>query len=409
MSLNYFKKLLLVLQIVFCFSMVAAAQNSVDEESDAEQTVTYTEKQESMRIKPEDIRLVAEKGDEYGGGGFHLYVRKIPGVESILLTETVKDPKGKNDSYAYRAEKYNPVNGDEIRYLDGKKLESEGAKYSLVDSTVQKTKNFGEVFHIYIPARIVYGYEWSRHGELEIGKGTFINIRTFEKPYADYTGAFMDSPYMFDLIAKKKKETVTLTDDYNPVASEKLNEISDGLIYSKGPETIIGDLKKIFDEYKDKDNIDMVLVIDTTGSMNNDLEKLKAELLPLLQASFPNNKNSRIGLLLFRDYNDNYRFRELPLKVFGFSTSWSSVVQNLRSVRIYGKEGGDVPEAIYEAIYGAAMFYDWREDVSHEVVLITDADPHPEPRKSGKYSKDYVMKIAADKKIKLKTILLPKD
>ena len=75
-----------------------------------------------------------------------------------------------------------------MRYLDGKPLVSEGAKYSLVDSTTEKTDFFGEAFHIYIPARLIYGYPWSRNGEIEIGKGTFINIRSFEKKYADYTG-----------------------------------------------------------------------------------------------------------------------------------------------------------------------------------------------------------------------------
>ncbi|MBP5483863.1 MAG: hypothetical protein J6X99_06375, partial [Bacteroidales bacterium] len=71
----------------------------------------------------------------------------------------------------------------------------------------EKTKVFGgeaDAFHIYIPETIVYGYEWSRNGEITIGKGTFINIRSFEKPYADYTGDYMDSPFMFDLKIKKR-------------------------------------------------------------------------------------------------------------------------------------------------------------------------------------------------------------
>ena len=364
-----------------------------------------------MRIKPENIRIVPENGDEYGGGGFHLYVQKIPGIESILLTETVKDPEGKNDSYAYRAQNYNPVNGDEIRYLNGKILESEGAKYSLVDSTAQATKNFGEVFHIYIPSKIIYGYEWTRHGEIEIGKGTFINIRTFEKPYADYTGEYMDSPFMFELVTKKKKQKVTLTDQYNPAASEKLSEFSENLIYSKGPQSIIKDLSEIFDSYENKENLDLVLVIDTTGSMKNDLEKLKSDLLPLLKANFPENKNSRVGLLLFRDYSDNYKFRELPVKVFDFSKNWDSVIQNLKSVRIYGSEGGDIPEAIYEAIYAASDFYNWRteQNIQRQIILITDAEPHPQPRKSGKYSRDFALKSLEVKNIKLNTILLPED
>ena len=202
------------------------------------QTELYTAKQQELRITASDVRLVRDTKQ----GGYHLCVKKTDKVNSILLTETTKDPAGKSDSYAYRAKEYNKINGDEIRYLDGKKLESEGAKYSLVDSTEENTSFFGPAFHIYIPETIVYGYEWSRHGEVTIGKGTFINIRSFEKPYADYSGDYMDSPFMFDLkVTKKPKpapkpapepepipepepveepETV-LTDDYNPLASEK--------------------------------------------------------------------------------------------------------------------------------------------------------------------------------------------
>ena len=413
MDRNYLKSLFFLtffaLISVFPVFSQEVSENQNDEKSS--QKIQYSEKQETMRIKPENIRIVPENGDEYGGGGFHLYVQKIPGIESILLTETVKDPEGKNDSYAYRAQNYNPVNGDEIRYLNGKILESEGAKYSLVDSTAQATKNFGEVFHIYIPSKIIYGYEWTRHGEIEIGKGTFINIRTFEKPYADYTGEYMDSPFMFELVTKKKKQKVTLTDQYNPAASEKLSEFSENLIYSKGPQSIIKDLSEIFDSYEDKENLDLVLVIDTTGSMKNDLEKLKSDLLPLLKANFPENKNSRVGLLLFRDYSDNYKFRELPVKVFDFSKNWDSVIQNLKSVRIYGSEGGDIPEAIYEAIYAASDFYNWstEQNIQRQIILITDAEPHPLPRKSGKYSRDFALKSLEVKNIKLNTILLPED
>ncbi|MBQ3985095.1 MAG: hypothetical protein II636_07180, partial [Bacteroidales bacterium] len=187
---------------------------------------------------------------------------------------------------------------------DGKKLESEGAKYSLVDSTVEDTSFFGPAFHIYIPETIVYGYDWSRKGEVKIGKGTFINIRSFEKPYADYTGDYMDSPFMFDFrvvkrVVKKpapkpapepepepepveEPETI-LTDDYNPIASEKFKELSDDIIYSKGPETIIEDIKGLLENIEDKDNLDLVFAIDATGSMKNDIDKLKTDMYPLLE------------------------------------------------------------------------------------------------------------------------------
>ena len=427
--------------ILVAMTGLAFAQNSG--ESEGSQTALYTPKQQQLRIKASDVRLVADKKN----GGYHLYVKKTANVNSILLTETTKDPEGKSDSYAYRAKEYNKINGDEIRYLDGKKLESEGAKYSLVDSTTEKTtlfsgKSGGEVdaFHIYIPETLVYGYEWSRHGEITIGKGTFINIRSFEKPYADYTGDYMDSPFMFDLKVTKKvvkkpapkpqpkpapapipepepieepepveePETV-LTDDYNPVASEKFKEMSDDIIYSKGPETIIEDIRGLLADIEDKDNLDLVFAIDATGSMKNDIDKLKSDMQPLLAELFGETPGTRVGLLFYRDYGDTFKYMDLPVKVFPFTSNFTSFSKNLNSIRIYGKEGGDIPEAVYEAMYAACEFYAWRNTAQKKIILIGDAEPHPTPRGSRKYSKDYVMGIAESRKIKIHSILLPRD
>ncbi len=414
----------ILITLVFMIVQVVFAQ------SDGSQTTLYTAKQQQLRITAGNVRLVRDEKN----GGYHLYVKKLPNVNSILLTETTKDPEGKSDSYAYRAQEYNSINGDEIRYLDGKKLESEGAKYSLVDSTPENTSFFGPAFHIYIPETIVYGYEWSRNGQVKIGKGTFINIRSFEKPYADYTGDYMDSPFMFDLKVTKKvvkkpapkvqpkpdpepinepepvdePETV-LTDDYNPVASEKFKEFSDDIIYSKGPETIIEDIRGLLADIEDKDNLDLVFAIDATGSMKNDLDKLKTDMYPLLTELFGNTPGARVGLLFYRDYGDTFKYMDLPVKVFPFTSNFTSFSKNLNSIRIYGKEGGDIPEAVYEAMYASCEFYSWRNTAQKKIILIGDAEPHPTPRGIGRYSKDYVMGIAESRKIKIHSILLPKD
>lgn len=414
----------ILITLVFMIVQVVFAQ------SDGSQTTLYTAKQQQLRITAGNVRLVRDEKN----GGYHLYVKKLPNVNSILLTETTKDPEGKSDSYAYRAQEYNSINGDEIRYLDGKKLESEGAKYSLVDSTPENTSFFGSAFHIYIPETIVYGYEWSRNGQITIGKGTFINIRSFEKPYADYTGDYMDSPFMFDLKVTKRvvkkpapkvqpkpdpepinepepvdePETV-LTDDYNPVASEKFKEFSDDIIYSKGPETIIEDIRGLLADIEDKDNLDLVFAIDATGSMKNDLDKLKTDMYPLLTELFGNTPGARVGLLFYRDYGDTFKYMDLPVKVFPFTSNFTSFSKNLNSIRIYGKEGGDIPEAVYEAMYASCEFYSWRNTAQKKIILIGDAEPHPTPRGIGRYSKDYVMGIAEGRKIKIHSILLPKE
>lgn len=418
-------------------------ETQMQSEIEGNQTIIFTPKQQELRISANDIKLIEDKEN----GGYHLYVKKNPKVNSILLTETTKDPLGKNDSYAYRAKEYNPINGDEIRYLDGKKLESEGAKYSLLDSTVEKTDFFGDAFHIFIPKTVVYGYEWSRHGEVELGKGTFINIRSFEKPYADYSGDYMDNPFMFDLkVFKKtvktvrkevkkveKKETpqpvlepevldepeifeepevqaeIILTDNYNPVASEKFSEISKEMIYSKGPETLIEDIGKILKTFVNAEKLDIVFAIDATGSMKDDIEKLREDLIPEIKRIFSKEKDVRIAVLFYRDYGDTFKYMDLPVKCFDFTRSFKTFKEQLYSIKILGREGGDIPEAVYEAMFAASEFYKWRGDAQKEIILIGDAEPHPVPRGTGKYSKGYVMSLAESKNIKIHSILLPQD
>ena len=390
------------------------------QEASETQKIVYTPKQNAMRIKAGDIRLKEATNEEGELTGYHLYIRKIKGVESVLLTETTRDPIGKADNYAYRALEYNSINGDEIRYLDGKPLVSEGAKYSLIDSTTEKVSGLGNAFHIFIPLKLAYGYEWSRNAVIEIGRGTFINIRTFEKPYADYTGEYMDSPFMFNLETRRRAkpnppppeppaEKVVLTDDYNPAASQKFEEMSDFIVYSKGPETIVDDILEVLEDIGDKDNLDVVFAIDATGSMKNDIETLKKDLLPALLKEFEKTTGARFGLLFYRDYGDNFNYKGLPVRFFGFTDNLTAFNKNLNSIRILGKEGGDIPEAVYEAIYSSTEFYNWRWGATRRIILIGDAEPHPKPRGLGKYSKDYVMGLAESKDIKVKAILLPSD
>ncbi|MBO4532082.1 MAG: VWA domain-containing protein [Treponema sp.] len=406
----------------FLFVFAQAALFS-QESTSGTQKIEYTARQNAMRITANDVRLTEERDADGNITGYHLYVRKLDGVNSILLTETTRDPNGKIDNYAYRATEYNPINGDEIRYLDGQQLVSEGAKYSLIDSTPEDTEFFGKAFHIFIPPVLQFGYEWSRNGIVEVGKGTFINIRTFEKPYADYSGDYMDSPFMFNLETRKRPKkdppepepepepepAVVLSADYNPLASQKFSELSDFVIYSKGPETIVADIMEILED--EGAPLDVVFAIDATGSMKNDIETLKTDLLPALMEHFKDIEAVRFGLLFYRDYGDSFNYKGLPVKVFGFTENLTSFNKNLNSIKIIGKEGGDIPEAVYEAIYSSVEFYDWRagDNVNRQIILIGDAEPHPKPRGLGKYSKDFVMDKAETKKINVKAILLPSD
>lgn len=392
------KKLVGILGLMFCLSTLFAENDALD-----------------LVIEQGDIRL--EKDSE---AGYHLYIRKKPNINSVILVETTKDPTGQEANYAYRAENYNPINGDEKRILNGEFLNSEYAKYSLIDSTPEKDSKFGETFHIYIPEELSYGYPWTRNGKIPVEKGTFINIRSFEKPYADYTGSFADNPFMFNFEIKQIKtenppvveKKIILTDSYNPTATYAFDNIAKGnggkLIYSSGPESIIADIMESFNAINPKDKIDVVFCIDATGSMKDDIDILRAKLIPELREAAKQCGTIRYGLVLYRDYVDSFRFNGLPIKVFEFTSDLEKFVSQLNSFSINGREGGDIPEAVYEALYGAISYFDWASDSQKKVILIGDAEPHAKPRGTTvKCTFDLVNDLATQKNILIDTIITP--
>lgn len=392
------KKLVGILGLMFCLSTLFAENDALD-----------------LVIEQGDIRL--EKDSE---SGYHLYIRKKPNINSVILVETTKDPTGQEANYAYRAENYNPINGDEKRILNGEFLNSEYAKYSLIDSTPEKDSKFGEAFHIYIPEELSYGYPWTRNGKIPVEKGTFINIRSFEKPYADYTGSFADNPFMFNFEIKQIKtenppvveKKIILTDSYNPTATYAFDNIAKEnggkLIYSSGPESIIADIMESFNAINPKDKIDVVFCIDATGSMKDDIDILRAKLIPELREAAKQCGTIRYGLVLYRDYVDSFRFNGLPIKVFEFTSDLEKFVSQLNSFSINGREGGDIPEAVYEALYGAISYFDWASDSQKKVILIGDAEPHAKPRGTTvKCTFDLVNDLATKKNILIDTIITP--
>jgi hypothetical protein len=404
----------------------------------------------NLAIAPEDLRVVPEYSNDRMAGnsvtaitGYHLFVRKKPGMESVMLTETTRDPSAVEANYAFRALAWNAVNGDEIRRLNGEVLASEYAKYSIIDSTPESDGQFGSAFHLYIPQEMAYGYPWTRNGVTKIGQGTFINIRAFGALYGDYTNGYQDNPYMFDFVITQEPpppppvgeipanlainspdaplpapgtpETPppkpTLTDSYNKDAAAAFSDISSfnkGIVtHSHGPYQLVNEIIQSIDQIEDKTRADVVLAIDTTGSMKDAFSQIRRELVSRLQEESRAFGSIRIGLLFYRDYADNYRFEGFPVKLFPFTAKMEDLTSELESVTIVGSEGGDIPEAVYEALYVSMDFYAWDAAAEQKIILIGDAEPHPKPRGLRKYSRELIQEFTQARDITIDTILMP--
>ena len=117
--------------------------------------------------------------------------------------------------------------------------------------------------------------------------------------------------------------------------------------------------------------LDVAFVIDTTGTMTDELEYLKAEIdhvASTLQTQFPD-VEQRFALVCYRDHYDEYLTR-----TFDFADSVSEFRGRLSVQEARG--GGDYPEAVHLGLEKATQL-SWRTDNSARLVfLVGDAPPH---------------------------------
>ena len=354
---------------------------------------------EDLSLSKEDLLVIQNPK-----GGYHLYIRAKPDIKSVLLTETTKDPDLKLDNYAYRDPNYNEINGDEKRLLNGEFLLPEKKLYSLIDSTPEKNTPLGEAYHIWIPYIILYGYDWSRSGEIEVKDGTFFNIRTFAKPYGDYTGNFQDNPFTLRVTQKPVEKVPPPDPSYSDEAVKTFTDLADTtegeMIYAKGPEDILSTIKEILKK-GEKDQLDLLFALDSTESMKDDIEEVRKNISSMLAETLPQYKTYRIALVLYKDYREDFLVREACV----FTDNLKKFEKALYGFKVFG--GRDIPEAVYEGIF-LGLRQSWRAldtDVDKKLILIGDAPPHPKPR--GKVTKEDVDKLAAEKGVKIYPIILP--
>ena len=116
--------------------------------------------------------------------------------------------------------------------------------------------------------------------------------------------------------------------------------------------------------------MDLAIVVDTTGSMGDEMAFLRAELDAIVARLQRNagNVSLRIGVVVFRDDGDDYVVRTAPLtdrmdEVRGFIADQAA------------EGGGDAPEALDQAV-AASTRLQWRPEAAKAVLLVTDAPPH---------------------------------
>ncbi len=144
-----------------------------------------------------------------------------------------------------------------------------------------------------------------------------------------------------DIAGATGDETVTLTLDADPAAAAKV--------------------------------LDLMFVIDTTGSMGDELNYLQAELENVIETVAADNAQMldiRVSVNFYRDQGDQYVVRSFP-----FTTDVADMVDILGMQLASG--GGDYPEAVEAALTDAVFDHEWSDDATARLLfLVLDAPPH---------------------------------
>lgn len=120
-------------------------------------------------------------------------------------------------------------------------------------------------------------------------------------------------------------------------------------------------------------NADLMLVVDTTGSMGDELDYLKKELQNVAQRISASNRKDltlRLSANFYKDTTDEYVVRPFP-----FTTDIASITRQLGEQSAGG--GGDFPEAMDAALANAVDEHQWSPTARARLLfLVCDAPAH---------------------------------
>jgi hypothetical protein len=142
--------------------------------------------------------------------------------------------------------------------------------------------------------------------------------------------------------------------------------------------------------------IDLAFVLDTTGSMSEEIAAVKATIQKVAKVLSNEQTTVRIGLVEYKDRHDNF-----VTKVYPFSNDLPGFAQKVSEISASG--GGDTPEDMNAGLNTALTKLQWSDQsVARMAFVIADAPPHLDYKDGPDYAVD--MKKASHRGIQLFTV-----
>lgn len=132
-------------------------------------------------------------------------------------------------------------------------------------------------------------------------------------------------------------------------------------------------IAKLRDAAPTPTTLDLMFVIDCTGSMGDELEYVKSELESVIDRVRENHSDRiaiRMSANFYRDRGDEYVVRSFP-----FTESSFEAIGQIRDQS--ADNGGDFPEAVEEALEDGIEKHEWSSSAKARLMfLVLDAPPH---------------------------------
>jgi len=133
-----------------------------------------------------------------------------------------------------------------------------------------------------------------------------------------------------------------------------------------------GNVNSLKESLADTSVLDMVFVMDATGSMGSYIASAQSTIRSIVEAIVSAEKaDVRFGLISYRDHPP--QDSTYVTQVHDFTSSVSTMRSNLDKLSANG--GGDGPEAVVDGLHDALKL-DYRQNATKVCILIADAPPH---------------------------------
>ncbi|MFX1415647.1 MAG: VWA domain-containing protein [Promethearchaeota archaeon] len=120
--------------------------------------------------------------------------------------------------------------------------------------------------------------------------------------------------------------------------------------------------------------LDVAFVVDTTGSMKDDIRAVKDSLFDIVEKVVTRTKglSIRFGIVSYRDHPP--QDRTYVTRIFDFTSNIKTVHKEISKLK--PSEGGDTPEAVADGLYDARTRLSWDTNAYKVLLLVGDAPPH---------------------------------